>query len=357
MPKRKSKKTRFVLLLNFLKSNVLIVLGLLLISIFLVWRYHQERILSFNIKANQNLEVASGVKPVYIKSYPLGIDVSVKESRIVNGVWTINPNSANFLISSKGLGEEGNTLIYGHNKNEILGPLRWASVDTIIEVTGSDNTVYKYKVIKTDIVDPDNLKYVLPTESETLTLYTCTGFLDSKRFVAIAKRVNGGSNQNKNVTSLEKTVTAKYTSSQVKPLASFTRENVYITYYGFDDNDPPGRAIAYPKTEYPETIHSQASGSGTYEDPITVATSIDYLKYGTKIYIPYIKRYGVVEDFCATCNKNYKNGLKHIDIWAGGNGTRKTELTACEEEFTRESAEIIINPPNNLVVTRGPICF
>lgn len=167
------------------KNNSYIYLGLLLIATFLAWRYHQARILSFNTKSVAEFK-SSGVKPVYIKSYPVGVDVKVQDTTINNGVWTILPDSAGYLLGSAGIGDNGNIIIYGHNKNNILGPIRWIKDGQVIEVNGSDGKRYSYVVTKTDIVDPDNLDYIKPKETETLTIYTCIGFLDSKRFIVVA---------------------------------------------------------------------------------------------------------------------------------------------------------------------------
>lgn len=176
-----ARKQRF----NF-KDNLILISGILLICIFLVWRYHNARILSFNTSTVSHESVSNGVKPVYIKSYPLGIDIEIKGSGIVDGVWQIQPNSANYLVTSAGIGDKGNTIIYGHNKDNILGPLRWIKKGAEIEILASDGNKYYYEVIDTHEVDPDNLQYILPTDSEILTIYTCTGFLDSKRFIAQA---------------------------------------------------------------------------------------------------------------------------------------------------------------------------
>lgn len=169
-----------------LQENYLLIIGILLISIFSMWRYHQARILSFNSKEISRVN-SSGIKPMHIKSYPVGVDIDVKETVINDGVWAINPNYASYLISSAGISGNGNIIIYGHNKDKIMGPIRWIKKDAIIEILGSDNKTYKYKVVKTDVVSPDDLNYIKPTDKETLTLYTCTGFLDSKRFIVVAE--------------------------------------------------------------------------------------------------------------------------------------------------------------------------
>jgi len=38
-------------------------------------------------------------------------------------------------------------------------------------------------------VKPDQVEYLLPTSEETLTLYTCSGFMDQKRFIVRGERV------------------------------------------------------------------------------------------------------------------------------------------------------------------------
>ena len=164
----------------------MLVIGLILISIFCVWRYHQERILSFNTKTVAEFK-SSGIKPVYVKSYPVGVDIDIKNTSINNGVWAIHPNNANYLINSAGIGDGGNIIIYGHNRDDIMGPIRYIKDGAIVEILGSDGKTYIYEVIKTDVVDPNNLSYIGETNDETLTLYTCTGFLDSKRYIVVAK--------------------------------------------------------------------------------------------------------------------------------------------------------------------------
>lgn len=161
--------------------------GILLLLIFSGWRFHQARILSFNAKEIAKVETKSGIRPIYIKIYPLGVDVGIKEAVIKDGVWVIHSNEASHLITSAGIGDLGNMIIYGHNKDSILGSIRWIKIGAKIELKGSDGKTYFYEVVKTDTVSPDNLEYILPKNGEVLTLYTCTGFLDSKRFIVVAK--------------------------------------------------------------------------------------------------------------------------------------------------------------------------
>lgn len=140
-----------------------------------------------------------------------------------------------------------------------------------------------------------------------------------------------------------------------KPAQQGSTVSIYITYYGWNDNDPPGTDIAYPKSDYPASVHSSAGGSGTFTDPVTFASDPNLYPVGTKLYIPYIKKYVIMEDSCASCIKDYKDGKKHIDIWAGGNGNNEDKLLACEEYWTRDSMTIEIGAQNGMEVNTTPI--
>jgi len=164
--------------------------GILLLLIFSGWRFHQARVLSFWSKELPQPAISkTGEIPVLIKSFPLGVNIKIKESNIQNGVWQIFSDAASHLESSARIGEGGNIIIYGHNKNEVLGPIRWAKEGEKIELVDATGKEYYYEVVKVEIVDPSNLTYILPTNEETLTVYTCIGFMDSERLILVAKKV------------------------------------------------------------------------------------------------------------------------------------------------------------------------
>ncbi len=122
-----------------------------------------------------------------------------------------------------------------------------------------------------------------------------------------------------------------------------------ITFYGWPDNDPPGPAIAYPG------LHKQAGGVGTYEDPVTFATDQTEFAPGTKLYIPMIKKYVIMEDYCAACISDWKAGKRHIDIWMNSNAANTTKLLACQYGWTRPAADVEINPPPGRPVNATPL--
>jgi 3D (Asp-Asp-Asp) domain-containing protein len=124
-----------------------------------------------------------------------------------------------------------------------------------------------------------------------------------------------------------------------------------VTQYGWDDNSPPGNAIAYP------TIHQTAGGTGTYADPITFATDQDEYPPGTILYVPFMEKYVIMEDDCVQCDSDWsKSMLRHIDVWMNSNGTEDANsLFSCEDSWTKTSTAVITSPPDNLEVTTAPL--
>lgn len=123
--------------------------------------------------------------------------------------------------------------------------------------------------------------------------------------------------------------------------------NFLVTLYGWPDNSPPGGDIEYPQ------IHQSAGGTGTYNDPITVATDSNELAPGTIVYYPYLKRYFIMEDGCAECSTDWANGKSHIDLWVGGQNGDPTAVLNCEDALTQDNASAIVNPdPAEPVDTR-----
>lgn len=166
---------------------ILVIVGLLLIASVAAWRFWEARVLSFT----QEPPVAEEVRkssPNRITIPVVKLDLPVEEGVIESGVWQVSKGGASHLVTSANPGEKGNIVIYGHNRSDLFGPIHWLEVGGEIKVTNQDGEEFVYRIEKTAVVSPDNLFYVLPNkEEEILTLYTCTGFLDSKRYIVVAK--------------------------------------------------------------------------------------------------------------------------------------------------------------------------
>ncbi|NMI00916.1 hypothetical protein [Pseudonocardia acidicola] len=116
--------------------------------------------------------------------------------------------------------------------------------------------------------------------------------------------------------------------------------STYITFYGAGDNDPPGTAIAHPNAR-----HSHAGGTGTFSDPVTLASDRRELPVGTVLYYPSLRKYFVMEDDCVACIGEWAAAKRpHLDLWAGDFSGES--FLACQEALTPAGKVAVeVNPP------------
>ena len=128
----------------------------------------------------------------------------------------------------------------------------------------------------------------------------------------------------------------------------------YVTFYGFDDNDDGNPTHLGTGIISHATIHGFAAEDlGTYERPGTLATDINFVPPGTKVYVPVLKRYYVMEDTCVECSEDWLHSRPHVDLYLSGTGP---ELAASEDRLTMESTKIVIDPSPDLPVKSGSAC-
>jgi len=114
------------------------------------------------------------------------VDLPVQEAKIVNGYWELSETTASHGVGSANPGELGNTVIFAHARDGLFLPIKDIKRDSNIYVLTKDRW-FRYRVTETKLVDPNQVETIAPTKDETLTLFTCSGFLDSKRLVVVAK--------------------------------------------------------------------------------------------------------------------------------------------------------------------------
>lgn len=144
------------------------------------------------IKIGENLLHPGPVSPqdlpekIIIPS--IAMDIGIKPAKVVGGTWEIFDETASFGLGSAPPGQKGNTVIFAHAKRGLFAPLRNIKKDAPIYILTPVGW-YSYQVTEIKTVSPKQVEVLLPTEEETLTLYTCSGFADTKRLVVHAKRI------------------------------------------------------------------------------------------------------------------------------------------------------------------------
>lgn len=165
-----------------------LAIGIIVFFSGLVIKAHEAAKLSFNADAvSLNLVKQTGARPTRILIPAIDVNLPVYETGVVRGVWQISPDGVSHLAASSVPGRNGNIIMYGHNSRTRLGRLAEVSVGDRVVVTTDEGNDRLYLVEKVTVVRPEDLTVVENTPTETLTLYTCTGFADSKRLVVIAR--------------------------------------------------------------------------------------------------------------------------------------------------------------------------
>lgn len=122
--------------------------------------------------------------PLRVVIPSLQINIPVVEAKIINGYWELSQTTASHGIGSANPGEIGNTVIFAHARKGLFLPLKDIKKNSDIYILTKDRW-YRYTVSQINEVLPQNTEVIKPTEEETLTLFTCTGFMDSKRLIVI----------------------------------------------------------------------------------------------------------------------------------------------------------------------------
>lgn len=125
-------------------------------------------------------------KPVRLAIPRLGIDLPVFGSEVNGTTWQTHENGVSYLKSTPLPGTVGNSVLYGHNWPNLLGPIRYSKVSDKIIVSYADGQTVSFVVAYIATVSPEQVKILENSKDSRLTIYTCTGFLDSKRFVVTA---------------------------------------------------------------------------------------------------------------------------------------------------------------------------
>lgn len=130
----------------------------------------------------------AGELPVRIILPSLSIDLPVTPSKVINGYWELSENTASYGLGSGIPGRPGNTIIFAHARDPLFGPLKGVKTGEYVYLFTKARW-YSYLVKNVREVWPNETQLIAPTPDQTLTLFTCSGFLDTKRLIVTAKPV------------------------------------------------------------------------------------------------------------------------------------------------------------------------
>ena len=172
----------FASLLRFSGVTLLLVAGFLMIR-----RYFPATpSFTVSVSGDQPSESISSLMPVRLEIPDLGVNLPVLPGTITDGKWETTKKGASFLTSSALPGTRGNSVFYGHNTPNLLSKLSRVKPGQEVVLTRQDGSQVIYSVQSTATVTPNQTHILDETRDERLTIFTCAGLFDQKRFVAVA---------------------------------------------------------------------------------------------------------------------------------------------------------------------------
>lgn len=172
-----------------LSQKVLLAIGLLLFGVGLWLRIAIPASLSFTGEIEDHAISQYSNNPVKVFIPSISLALPIQQTKILNGKWEVFENGVSHLTTSADPGSYGNIILYGHNTAHNLGNLKNVKIGEPITLVDKKGEVFTYKVYSIKTVNADDLPYLNEFDSETITIYTCTGFADLQRLLVKAERV------------------------------------------------------------------------------------------------------------------------------------------------------------------------
>lgn len=195
----KSKSNKVKVKPRVYRSHALLVsqqflAGLLVFAGFLLIMYAASQNFDFSLykevkqaqRQNQK-EEQMAFKAVSISIPKINKVLEIEDGTYDGKRWVVSQEGVSYYTESSLPKQGGNTVLYGHNKARILGGLVAMKKGDKIDLTLDNGEVLSYEVSETKTIKPNQVDILNQTKEAQLTIYTCTGFLDSARFVVIAK--------------------------------------------------------------------------------------------------------------------------------------------------------------------------
>jgi hypothetical protein len=128
-----------------------------------------------------------------------------------------------------------------------------------------------------------------------------------------------------------------------------------MTCYGFDDNHDGNPTYLGTGIISNATLHGFANEDlGTYQRPGTLATDANFVTPGTKVYVPTLERYYVMEDTRVECTEDWLQSKPHVDLYVSGTGPETCNMRGPADHG--EYKDHYRPPPPDLPVKAGSAC-
>lgn len=165
-------------------SKCLIIVGLIFI-LFGAGLYIQT-IIPTSIDTLEAKESIDSKYPQSITISSINVNLAVIPSAKKNGKFETTKNGVTYLTNSVLPSQTGNSVFYGHNWPNLLGSLKKVKRGDTIELKYPSGEIKTFTIDLVTEMPAEYAKVSLESDQKVMTIYTCSGFLDSKRIIVTA---------------------------------------------------------------------------------------------------------------------------------------------------------------------------
>lgn len=165
-------------------SKCLIIIGIVFI-LFGSGLYIQT-IIPTSINPIGAKETSNSQFPLAITINSINVNLPIVPSAKKSGKFETTKNGVTYLTDSVLPSETGNSVFYGHNWSNLLGKLKNVKRGDTIELKYLSGEVKTFTIDLITEMPAEYAKVRLESDQKVMTIYTCSGFLDSKRIIVTA---------------------------------------------------------------------------------------------------------------------------------------------------------------------------
>ncbi len=165
-------------------SRVFFLLSLVFFILFLGLSYEHNSPKHFVFAAIDTKDSSSYPTGIVIPSAHIWLPVFL--TNVENHTWKTSNSGVSFLSNGIKPGDHGNAVFYGHNWPNLLGNLKLVTPGDTIQIISNTGVIQDFTVSTVQQVSPLDISVLKQTEDKRITVYTCIGFLDSRRLVVVA---------------------------------------------------------------------------------------------------------------------------------------------------------------------------
>lgn len=116
------------------------------------------------------------------------INLPITPASIINGEWQLSTTGISLLQTQPLTDSAHGYILYGHNWPVLLGNLQRTRIGDTLSLSYTGGEQDNYLITSKFTVTPTQLDILNLAQPNTVLLYTCTGFMDSRRLIVLAEK-------------------------------------------------------------------------------------------------------------------------------------------------------------------------